>query len=179
MPGSGRDRFRHVPPCMTVLRLALLPLLPVPIAPSLSIVFWTAFLSLLVAVSISFFKNLTMSRSSRKDGDIREFVKLTGATVREAKRYLDKHRHLDSAMEAYMNGRENMTPAPGQLEKVFNQYKDRDDEDITVDGTLNLCSDLGLDPEDVVLLAVAYELQSPRVGRWKKSGWVQGWRGLG
>ena len=56
---------------------------------------------------------------------------------------------------------------------------DRDDEDITVDGTLDLCSDLGVDPEDVVLLAVAYELQSPRVGRWKKTGWVQGWRNLG
>jgi len=56
---------------------------------------------------------------------------------------------------------------------------DRADDDITVDGTLNLCSDLGVDPEDVVLLAVAYELQSPGVGRWKKASWVSGWRGLG
>jgi DCN1-like protein 1/2 len=56
---------------------------------------------------------------------------------------------------------------------------DRADDDITVDGTLDLCSDLGVDPEDAVLLAVACELQSPSVGRWKKTSWVQGWRGLG
>jgi DCN1-like protein 1/2 len=56
---------------------------------------------------------------------------------------------------------------------------DRNDDDITVDGTLSLCSDLGVDPEDVVLLAIACELKSPCVGRWRKSGWIQGWRGLG
>ena len=56
---------------------------------------------------------------------------------------------------------------------------DRADDDITVDGTLDLCSDLSVDPEDVVLLAVACELQSPSVGRWKKADWIQGWRSLG
>ena len=56
---------------------------------------------------------------------------------------------------------------------------DRNDDDITVDGTLSLCSDLGVDPEDVVLLVIACELKSPCVGRWRKSGWIQGWRGLG
>jgi DCN1-like protein 1/2 len=92
-------------------------------------------------------------------------------------------------------------PTSTELEKLFNKYKgvhyflrqptksnfthpiisslDRADDDITVDGTLDLCSDLGVDPEDVVLLAVACELQSPSVGRWKKASWVQGWRGLG
>ncbi|KAH8988344.1 Cullin binding-domain-containing protein [Lactarius akahatsu] len=71
------------------------------------------------------------------------------------------------------------TPSSSQLEKIFNQYKDADEDDIAVDGTLSLCKDLGVDPEDVVLLAVACELQSPSVGRWRKTGWVQGWRGLG
>ena len=94
------------------------------------------------------------------------------------------------------------TPSSSQLEKVFNKYKgvhtfptctrsvssnsislflklDADEDDITVDGTLSLCKDLGVDPEDVVLLAIACELQSPSVGRWRKTGWVQGWRGLG
>ncbi|KAI0000769.1 Cullin binding-domain-containing protein [Russula compacta] len=88
-----------------------------------------------------------------------------------------------------MNAKESVSPAPSsnELEKLFNKYKggptlhilDRAEDDITVDGTLNLCGDLGVDPEDVVLLAVACELQSPSVGRWKKAGWVQGWRALG
>ena len=91
------------------------------------------------------------------------------------------------------------SPSSSQLEKIFNQYKgasihylaldlfhsnsilklDPDEDDITVEGTLSLCKDLGVDPEDVVLLAVACELQSPAVGRWRKAGWLQGWRGLG
>ncbi|KAF8266045.1 defective in Cullin neddylation protein 1 [Lactarius quietus] len=101
--------------------------------------------------------------------------------TREARRYLDKHMRLDIAVESYLNSREIGLPAPSssQLEKIFNQYKDPDEDDITVDGTLNLCKDLGVDPEDVVLLAVACELQSPSVGRWRKAGWLQGWRGLG
>jgi DCN1-like protein 1/2 len=120
------------------------------------------------------------SRLSRKDSDLREFVRVTGATSREARRYLDKHLRLDTALQSYMNTRENVpTPSSSELEKLFNKYKDRIDDDITVDGTLNLCSDLGVDPEDVVLLAVACELKSPNVGRWRKTSWIQGWKGLG
>ncbi|KAH7911133.1 Cullin binding-domain-containing protein [Hygrophoropsis aurantiaca] len=52
-------------------------------------------------------------------------------------------------------------------------------DEITVDGTIKLCEDLNVDPEDVVLLSVAYELKSPRVGEWNKKGWVDGWRRLG
>ena len=36
-----------------------------------------------------------------------------------------------------------------------------------MDGTLSLYKGLGVDPEDVVLLAVACELQFPSVGRWR------------
>lgn len=38
---------------------------------------------------------------------------------------------------------------------------------------------MGVDPEDVVLLPVAYELKSPRMGEWTKKGWVDGWKSLG
>ena len=56
---------------------------------------------------------------------------------------------------------------------------DEDGDDITVDGTIRLCQDLGVDPEDVVLLAVAYELKSPSMGQWERKGWVDGWKALG
>ena len=36
-----------------------------------------------------------------------------------------------------------------------------------------------MNPEDVVLLAIAYELKSPRVGEWTKQGWTEGWKNLG
>ena len=55
---------------------------------------------------------------------------------------------------------------------------DAEGDDITVVGTIKLCEDLEVDPEDVVLLAVAYELKSPRVGEWSRRGWVDGWKSL-
>lgn len=36
-----------------------------------------------------------------------------------------------------------------------------------------------MNPEDVVLLAVAFELKSPRVGEWNRKGWTDGWKSLG
>jgi hypothetical protein len=56
---------------------------------------------------------------------------------------------------------------------------DPDGPDITIDGTIALCIDLNVDPEDVVMLAVAYELGSQRMGEWNKTGWVDGWKKLG
>ena len=55
-------------------------------------------------------------------------------------------------------------------------FLDPDGEDITVNGTIKLCEDLEKDPEDVVLLAVAYELKSPEIGCWTRKGWVDGWK---
>ena len=57
--------------------------------------------------------------------------------------------------------------------------EDEDGDTIGVDGTLRWCTDLGVDPEDVSLLAIAYELKSPTVGEWTKSGFVDGWQRLG
>ncbi|KIM24530.1 hypothetical protein M408DRAFT_75899 [Serendipita vermifera MAFF 305830] len=55
---------------------------------------------------------------------------------------------------------------------------DSDTGNIGIDGTLKLCEDLGVNPEDVVMLAVAYELKSPGVGEWTRQGWVDGWKNL-
>lgn len=54
-----------------------------------------------------------------------------------------------------------------------------DPETISIDGTIKLCEDLGVNPEDVVLLAVAYELKSPAMAQWQRKGWVDGWKNVG
>ncbi len=56
---------------------------------------------------------------------------------------------------------------------------DRHGDNITTDGTIQLCADLAVDPEDVVLLAVAYELKSPGMAEWTRQGWIDGWKSLG
>jgi hypothetical protein len=51
-------------------------------------------------------------------------------------------------------------------------------DDVTIDGTINLCSALGVRPEPGVLLAVVCDLRSPIVGRRNNTCWVWGWKGL-
>lgn len=50
--------------------------------------------------------------------------------------------------------------------------------EIGVDGTIRLCQDLGIEPEDVVTLALAYELGSPSMGEWPKKQFVDGMKAL-
>ena len=62
---------------------------------------------------------------------------------------------------------------------IKNGCLDQDEDEIKIDGTLKWCEHLGVNPEDVVLLAIAYELKSMSMGTWTRAGWVDGWRSLG
>ncbi|KAK7688773.1 hypothetical protein QCA50_008312 [Cerrena zonata] len=115
---------------------------------------------------------------------ITQFVGVTGASTSDAKRFLDKYKRVDIAIDAFYNEPVTRPSAPpaastSKLNALFDKYKDPDGEDITVDGTIKMCEDLDVDPEDVVLLAIAYELKSPRMGEWTKKGWVEGWKVIG
>lgn len=129
--------------------------------------------------------------------------------TKDAKKFLDRHKRLDSALDAYFNN-PNAPPSPSsqqptsapstsKLNALFLKYKgkicasegesktsfyllfnsDPESDEITVDGTIKLCEDLMVDPEEVVLLAVAFELKSKRLGQWNKQGWAEGWKSLG
>ncbi|KAJ7123697.1 Cullin binding-domain-containing protein [Mycena epipterygia] len=126
----------------------------------------------------------------KMEENIAQFCGVTGASVKDAKKFLDKYKRVDVAIDAYygdpaaLASTPTRAPAPAaasssKLNTLFDKYKDPDGDEITVDGTLRLCADLGVDPEDVVLLAVACELKSPRVGEWNRAGWLEGWKSIG
>ncbi|THG97915.1 hypothetical protein EW026_g4180 [Hermanssonia centrifuga] len=116
---------------------------------------------------------------------IAQFCAVTGASQRDAKRYLEKHnKRVDLAIDAFYNEpvhprQTTGAPSTSKLNLLFDNYKDPDGDEITVDGTIKMCQDLKVDPEDVVLLSVAYELKSPRLGEWTRKGWVDGWKSIG
>ncbi|KDQ08933.1 hypothetical protein BOTBODRAFT_37460 [Botryobasidium botryosum FD-172 SS1] len=121
---------------------------------------------------------------ARKDALVKEFRNVSGASQNDANRYLKRYGwNVASAVDAYFeeyNGRPDADPLPSlqKLGALFDQYKDPSNEYIGVDGTMAWCKDLGIELEDVVLLALAYELKSPTVGEWERKGWVDGWRNL-
>ncbi|CAA7261982.1 unnamed protein product [Cyclocybe aegerita] len=122
------------------------------------------------------------------DNDVAQFCAITGASTKDARDFLKHHKRLDVAIDAYYNnpnafsGRrktDSSTPSTSKLSQLFDKYKDPDGDDITVEGTIKFCEDLEVDPEDVVLLAVAYELSSKRMGQWTRQGWIDGWKNVG
>ncbi|PPR02288.1 hypothetical protein CVT24_011626 [Panaeolus cyanescens] len=122
------------------------------------------------------------------DTEVAQFCSITGASTRDARKFVEHYKRLDIAMDAYYNNPNQFrskssstsnAPSTTKIEALFQNYKDPDGDEITIDGTIKLCSDLGVDPEDVVLLAIAYELKSPRVGEWTRKGWVDGWKAIG
>ncbi|KAF5366764.1 hypothetical protein D9758_006504 [Tetrapyrgos nigripes] len=123
----------------------------------------------------------------KMEENIAQFCAVTGASVKDAKRFLEKYKKLDVAVDAYFNdpnpaptpSRRHEGPSTSKLNTLFDKYKDPDGDEITANGTIKFCEDLDVDPENVVLLAVAYELKSERLGEWNRKGWLEGWKSLG
>ncbi|KAF9784507.1 defective in Cullin neddylation protein 1 [Thelephora terrestris] len=130
-----------------------------------------------------------MSKKSKISEDlIAQFCGITGASVKSAKKYLGDHKRIDSAIDAYYteggeSSSSRVTPNavadPQRLNQVYDVYKDSDGDEITVGGALKWFEALGVDPEDVVLLPLAYELKSPTVGSFPRKPWIDGWKSLG
>lgn len=108
---------------------------------------------------------------------------MTGASTKEARRYLEKYKLLDAALDAYFTDggrrRSETNLSTSSINVLFDKYKDPGSDEISVDGTVRLCGDLGVDQEDIVLLAIAYELKSPHMGEWTRKGWISGLKSLG
>ncbi|KZS95493.1 defective in Cullin neddylation protein 1, partial [Sistotremastrum niveocremeum HHB9708] len=95
-----------------------------------------------------------------------------------AVKFIQKYKRVDLAIDAFYSN-SNTQQITNNLNAVFDRYKEKGGDSIGIDGTVALCNDLGVNPEDVVLLAIAYELKSPGVGEWPRKGWQEGWKNLG
>ena len=54
-----------------------------------------------------------------------------------------------------------------------------DPDMINIEGTIRYLEALGLDPEEPVVLVLAYQLDSPAIGAFSRTGFVEGWRTIG
>lgn len=134
---------------------------------------------------------MSKSKSKISEDLIAQFCGITGASVKVAKKYLGDHKRIENAIDAFYNDGGESSSSRGtpsvadtatmnqRLTQMYDIYKDPDGDEITVDGALKWCEALGVDPEDVVLLSLAYELKSPTVGSFPRKSWIDGWRSLG
>lgn len=119
-----------------------------------------------------------------KDAAIAQIRSLTGVSQLDAIKLLEKHNYrVDVAADAFFDEQpvsetHHHTPSTDKITDLFGKYKDAEEDEIGVDGTISFLNDLGLGLEEPVVLALAYEFKSPAVGRWPNSGWVEGMKGL-
>jgi DCN1-like protein 1/2 len=109
-----------------------------------------------------------------------QFVDFTQATSAVAKNFLKIARwDLEVAINEYLayqaptlNRRDQQS-----LLSLFDQYKE-DDTKIGIDGTMKYIEDLGYEPEDRVILALAEFLESPSAGVFTKRSFQSKWQSV-
>ncbi|KAF8181056.1 Cullin binding-domain-containing protein [Pholiota molesta] len=117
------------------------------------------------------------------DNDVAQFCSITGASARDARKFIETHKRLDVAIDAFYTNpgafassarrKDSSVPSTSKLSQLFDSYKGE------LSNLPSHWSYLAVDPEDVVLLAIAYELKSPRMGQWTRQGWIEGWKAIG
>ncbi|GBL48274.1 hypothetical_protein [Candidozyma auris] len=117
-----------------------------------------------------------MARLSKTNAKA-QFIDVTQAKSSVATRYLEQADwNVEEALREYYN--EN-PPYDPKLENLFDKYMDPENHDlISIDGTLAYLNDLGIDPEEVLSLIVAYVLKSPQTGEFRRNSFVQIWSSL-
>jgi len=66
-----------------------------------------------------------------------------------------------------------------RLEEMFEKYKEAEGQQIGPEGIESLCKDLGVDPEDLVVLVLAWYLNAQTMGYFKKDEFIAGLQKLG
>lgn len=58
--------------------------------------------------------------------------------------------------------------------KLFENYKDKQQDAILAEGIQQLCDDLGVEPEDIVMLVISWHLQAAAMGEFSREEFIQG-----
>ncbi|KAJ3233170.1 DCN1-like protein 1 [Chytriomyces hyalinus] len=122
-----------------------------------------------------------------------QFMSFTGSDEKTATTFLKGAGwKLDQACDAYFQ-QQSATPTfatatstslphkrvdQAKLTKLFESYKDADENFIGLEGTERLCQDLEVDPMDIVTLILAFHLKCERMCEFKLAGWLEGWSNL-
>ncbi|WVQ97699.1 hypothetical protein IAU59_004813 [Kwoniella sp. CBS 9459] len=113
---------------------------------------------------------------------VAEFREITGASSADAAKFVKKYKTLEASLDAYYNdpsAQSSSAPSKGQEKKlgeIWEKYKDSSDPKlIKIEGTLEMCQELGIDPgSDSVLFCLAADLGSKVTGEWEKQPFVAG-----
>ncbi|GAA6018041.1 hypothetical protein JCM11491_000046 [Sporobolomyces phaffii] len=133
----------------------------------------------------------TVSKSTR-EARTRDFIGITGASSTDAARYLKACSwRLEAALDAYYNDPRSVAAAAAassssssvnsaavtkNLEALWKTYADdKHPDEIGLEGTMQYCQDVGVDPELAEMLALAQFTNAPTMGKFSRANWIKSW----
>lgn len=51
-------------------------------------------------------------------------------------------------------------------------------EEVSIDGTMRYCEALDVNPEEIIMLALAHFTKAPTMGRFNRKGWIEAWQAV-
>ncbi|KAK1440096.1 hypothetical protein QVD17_05921 [Tagetes erecta] len=112
---------------------------------------------------------------------VHQFMTITGAGEKAALTVLKASDwHLDGAFDIfYRQPHAKSFIDVRHLEELYNKYKDPYADMIMADGISNLCTDLQVDPQDIVMLVVSWHMKAATMCEFSKQEFVGGLQSLG
>ncbi|KAG5570447.1 hypothetical protein H5410_060213 [Solanum commersonii] len=111
-----------------------------------------------------------------RKGTVRGFMAHTGASEKSAIQHL-KNNDWDFQLAVEEYSQEHATEK-NRCEVLFNKYKDPNVDMIMADGISNLCNDLQVDPQDIVMLVLSWKLKAASICEFSKQEFICGVQSL-
>ncbi|KAG2315594.1 hypothetical protein Bca52824_018716 [Brassica carinata] len=124
----------------------------------------------------------TMHKLSRSNRDkVQQFVAITGASEKNALQTLKASDwQLEAAFDVFYSQPQPRSNADvRRLEELYNRYKDQYSDMILADGISVLCSDLQVEPQDIVTLVLSWHMNAATACEFSKEEFVGGLQALG
>ncbi|KAJ4870465.1 hypothetical protein Rs2_47931 [Raphanus sativus] len=122
-----------------------------------------------------------LSRSNRDK--VQQFVAITGASEKNALQTLKSSDwQLEAAYDVFYSKpqpRSNNAAGVRRLQELYNRYKDPYSDMILAEGISVLCSDLQVEPQDIVTLVLSWHMNAATACEFSKEEFVGGLQALG
>jgi DCN1-like protein 1/2 len=122
--------------------------------------------------------------TSAQKAAITQFISFTNADKNTATRFLKSHNwNQEQAVNGFFSGAQpasNSSGSKSSLNKVFDKYREDPStpDAINASGMMKYLGDIGVDIEDIGMLAVSEIVKSPAMGEMTREGFVDGWLAL-
>ncbi|EER89486.1 hypothetical protein BDA96_10G116800 [Sorghum bicolor] len=111
---------------------------------------------------------------------VQQFMTITGASEKVALQALKASDwHLEGAFDFFYSQPQISAVNTRHLEDIFNRYKEPDGDMIMVEGISQLCNDLQVDPQDIVMLVISWHMKAATMCEFTRQEFIGGLQSIG